>query len=92
VLTARMVDAVQLVKAGQFVTVTLTQGTVNIKTVAKALEGGTYGQTIRVKNEATKDVFQVILTGPQTATMNLGSPPPAAQDRETGKLASSGQE
>jgi flagella basal body P-ring formation protein FlgA len=92
VLTARMVDAVQLVKAGQFVTVTLTQGTVNIKTVAKALEGGTYGQTIRVKNEATKDVFQVILTGPQTATMNLSSPPPAAQDRETGKLASSGQE
>lgn len=73
VLTARMIDPVQLVRTGQFVTVTLEQGTVKIKTVARAMESGTYGQTIRVKNEATKDVFQVVLTGPQTATMNLSA-------------------
>ncbi|HEY7090183.1 MAG TPA: flagellar basal body P-ring formation chaperone FlgA [Tepidisphaeraceae bacterium] len=78
VLTGRMLDPVQLVKVGQYVTVTLEQGTVRIKTVAKALEGGSFGQTIRVKNEATKDVFQVVLTGPQTATMNLATPVAAA--------------
>jgi hypothetical protein len=38
------------------------------------MEGGSYGQTIRVKNEATREVFQVVLTGPQTATMNLATP------------------
>jgi flagella basal body P-ring formation protein FlgA len=73
VLTARMVDPVQLVKSGQLITVTLDQGTVRIKTVVRAMEAGSYGQTIRVKNETTRDVFQVILTGPQTATMNLSS-------------------
>ena len=77
VLTGRAVEAQQLVKAGQYVTVTLQQGAVNIKSVAKAVESGSYGQTIRVKNEATRDVFQVILTGPQTATMNLSNVPHA---------------
>jgi flagella basal body P-ring formation protein FlgA len=74
VLTGKLIDPVQLVKVGQFVTVTLEQGTVRIKTVARAMEGGSYGQTIRVKNEATREVFQVVLTGPQTATMNLATP------------------
>ena len=87
VLTGRSVEAQQLVKAGQYVTITLQQGAVSIKSVAKALEGGSYGQTIRVKNESTRDVFQVILTGPQTATMNLSAPvtKPATSD-----LASAG--
>jgi flagella basal body P-ring formation protein FlgA len=74
VLTARLIDPVQLVKTGQFVTITLDQGTVKIRTVARALEGGSFGQTIRVKNEATKDVYQVVITGPQSATMNLAAP------------------
>ncbi|HMB96029.1 MAG TPA: flagellar basal body P-ring formation chaperone FlgA [Tepidisphaeraceae bacterium] len=74
VLTGKMIDPVQLVKTGQFVTITLEQGTVKIKTVARAMEGGAYGQTIRVKNEATKDIYQVVITGPQQATMNLTSP------------------
>lgn len=87
VLTGRTVDAVQLVKAGQYVTITLKQGAVNIKTVARALESGSYGQTIRVKNETTKDMFQVVLTGPQTATMNLSQPQPGQ-----GNLASTGNE
>ena len=34
--------AVPLVKAGQFVTITLKQGAVSIKTVAKAMEAGSY--------------------------------------------------
>jgi flagella basal body P-ring formation protein FlgA len=74
VLTARMIDPVQLVKTGQFVTITLDQGTVKIRTVARAMEAGSFGQTIRVKNEATNDVYQVVVTGPQAATMNLTAP------------------
>jgi flagella basal body P-ring formation protein FlgA len=74
VLTGKMLDPVQLVKTGQFVTVTLDQGTVQVKAVARAMENGSYGQTIRAKNEATKEVLQVVVTGPQTATMNLEPP------------------
>lgn len=78
IMTAKTVDAVQLVKAGQFVTVSLDQGSVKIKTVAKAMENGVYGQTIRVKNETTRDVFQVVMTGPQQATMSAGTAPMAS--------------
>ena len=43
-----------------------------MKTVGRAMEGGSYGQTIRVKNEATGDVYQVVLTAPQEG--NIGTP------------------
>ncbi|HVT90801.1 MAG TPA: flagellar basal body P-ring formation chaperone FlgA [Tepidisphaeraceae bacterium] len=79
VLTGRLVDPVALVKVGQFVTVSLDQGSVRIKTVVRALEGGSFGQTIRVKNEATRETFQVTITGPQTATMSVAPPIASAE-------------
>jgi flagella basal body P-ring formation protein FlgA len=78
VLTAKLVDPIQLVRTGQFVTVIYRQGAVELKTVARALEPGSLGQTIRVKNEATKDVFEVVLTGPQTASMTSAAQPPGS--------------
>jgi flagella basal body P-ring formation protein FlgA len=51
------------------VTVNVNQGAVRIKTAGKAMEAGSFGQTIRVKNEATGDVYEVVLTGPQEATL-----------------------
>lgn len=69
VLTAKLVDAVPLVRPGQFVTITLAHGGIEVKTVAKALEGGAYGQTIRVRNETTRELFQVVITGPQSAVV-----------------------
>jgi flagella basal body P-ring formation protein FlgA len=69
VVTAQAVEAVPLAKANQYITVTLERGGIRVKGVAKALEGGCYGQTIRVKNEATKDVYQVVLTGPQEGSI-----------------------
>ena len=69
ILTARLIDAVPLVKPGQYVTISLQQGGVTVKSVAKAVEGGAFGQTIRVKNETTKDIFEVVVTGPQAARM-----------------------
>ena len=52
-------------------TVILSQGAIEVKTVGRAMETGTYGQTIRVRNEATRDILEVVVTGPQTA--QLGS-------------------
>ena len=74
VMTGRLVNAVALAKAGQYVTVTLNQGGVQVKTVAKAMEGGSYGQSIKVRNEETRDIFDVTLTGPQVAQMGPIAP------------------
>jgi flagella basal body P-ring formation protein FlgA len=74
VMTAKSVQPVPLARTGQFVTVLLSRGGVTVKAVARAMEEGSYGQTIKVKNEATKDVFEVVLTGPQEGTLG-----PAAQ-------------
>lgn len=74
VLNARMVEAIPLVKNGQLVTVSLSQGNIRIKSVALALEGGSYGQRIRVRNEATNDIYDVILTGRQEATIGESAP------------------
>jgi flagella basal body P-ring formation protein FlgA len=69
-MTAKMVEAVPMVRTGQLVTITYTQGTVQLRSVARALGGGGYGETIRAKNDSTGATFEVILTGPQTGTMN----------------------
>jgi flagella basal body P-ring formation protein FlgA len=80
IMTARMVDAVPLVRPGQLVTITLTQGTVQIKAVGVAMEQGALGQTIKVRNETTREVFDTTVTGPQetrlggkTVTGNVAS-------------------
>ncbi len=62
-------EAVQLAKAGQLISISLRQGSVELKTVGTAMEAGCYGQSIRVKNEETHDVLEVTLTGPQTAML-----------------------
>jgi len=77
VLTARMVDPVPLAKPGQLITVNANQGTIHIRTVARALEGGSFGQTIRVKNDSTNDNYDVVLTGPQEGL--IGTPGDAAK-------------
>lgn len=74
VVTARMVSAVELVKPGQLITVIMTSGNVRIKTAALAKEAGSFGQSVRVQNEATLETYQVVLTGPQEGT--IGPPPP----------------
>jgi len=76
VVTARMVDAVPLARPGQYVTISVNQGGIRIKTAARAMESGSFGQTIRVKNEATNETFEVVLTGPQQGTIG-GAPAPA---------------
>jgi flagella basal body P-ring formation protein FlgA len=77
VLMARNVEAVPLVRTGQLVSVTVAQGGIQVKTQARALESGAYGQNIRVRNDATKDVYEVTMTGPQTGLMGEGASMPA---------------
>ncbi len=75
-MTGNLIDAVPLVKNGQLVTVQLNQGSVQLTTVARAMENGAYGQTIKVKNELSRDVFEVVVTGAQAGSMgatNLAS-------------------
>lgn len=69
VLTASMVRAVPLARPGQLVTVVLRQGGVKLTTVARAMDSGGYGQSIRVRHESTQQIYEVVLTGPQQATM-----------------------
>jgi flagella basal body P-ring formation protein FlgA len=72
VMTSRLVDPVPLVRAGQLVTVTLVRGSVQIRSVARAMEQGSKGQTIKVRNEVTRDVLDVTVTGPQEASLSGG--------------------
>ncbi len=77
VLTSKLVDAVQLVRPGQFVTIEHATGAVRVKIVARAVDGGTFGQSIRVKNETTREIMRVTVTGPQEASIN---PPDLSDD------------
>jgi flagella basal body P-ring formation protein FlgA len=73
VMTSLLVDPVPMVRSGQLVTVTLTRGTVQLRSVARAMEQGTRGQTIRVRNENSRDVLYVVVTGPQEARMDAAA-------------------
>jgi flagella basal body P-ring formation protein FlgA len=74
-MTSQLVDAVPLVRSGQLVTISVTRGTVHLRAVARAMEQGALGQTIKVRNENTRDLLDVTITGPQEA--RLGDPAPA---------------
>jgi flagella basal body P-ring formation protein FlgA len=66
VLCARDIDLPQIVRAGQFMTVSLNVGGDEVKTVATALEGGKQGSTIGARNGATGEVYRVRVTAPDT--------------------------
>jgi flagella basal body P-ring formation protein FlgA len=72
VLTARLIDPVPLARLGQPVTVTLIQGGVMVRTVATAMESGSFGQSIKVRSRQTQDVFDVTLTARQEGS--IGAP------------------
>lgn len=78
-IAARDVQSRPLVRRGDLVTVWVRQGGLVVKTVAKALRPGVYGETIEVKNEVTKETFPVTVTGPGTAEVaHNGSSGPAS--------------
>jgi flagella basal body P-ring formation protein FlgA len=62
-LTNDAVTEPPAVQAGDFVTVSMKIGETDVETVARALDAGPRGGTIRAKNEATGQVYQVQVTG-----------------------------
>ncbi len=74
ILTGRMIEALPMARNGQLITVSLGQGIVRLKTVARAIEAGAKHQRIKVKNEATNEVYDVVLTGPQEAVLGDAVP------------------
>jgi flagella basal body P-ring formation protein FlgA len=71
-ITAQLIESVPLVKPGQLVTITLRRGNIQLRSVARAMEQGSMGQTIRVRNENTRDVLDVTVTGAQEARLGGG--------------------
>ena len=69
IMTSRLVDPVQLVRPSQFVTMTTGTGGIEVKTVVKAMEAGTLGQTILVRNDVTKEQFSAVVTGDQQVSL-----------------------
>lgn len=74
VMTAKLLAPVELVRPGQLVTVYMRRGAIEVKSVARALQAGSAGQSVKVKNESTGDLFQVTLIGPQTAVISGSDP------------------
>jgi len=73
IMTAQLVNAIPLVKPGQLVTINLRRGSVELRSVARAMEEGSLGQTIRVRNENTRDMLDVTVTGSQEARLGDGT-------------------
>lgn len=71
---ARDVEPLPLVKRGDFVTVYHRRSGLLVKTVGKALGGGSFGETISVKNEGSKRSYEATITGPQTVEVRTGGP------------------
>jgi flagella basal body P-ring formation protein FlgA len=69
-LTSNDLKAAQAIVAGQFMTVSLKIGPdQNVETVAKALNNGAPGETIEAKNEATGEVYNIKITGPNAGAV-----------------------
>jgi flagella basal body P-ring formation protein FlgA len=68
-VTAKDVESVPLIVRNDLVSVTMRRGAVTIKGVAKALSSAGYGQSVELRNEASKQSFLAVVTGPKTAEM-----------------------
>lgn len=69
VFSGRMVEPAVLVKLGQDVTIDSTTGGVRLLTAAKALSEGSLGQTVKLRNEQTRQTFSGVVTGPRRVSL-----------------------
>ncbi len=65
------IEAQRLIRRGQVVTVRCLSGSLVLKTTARAMEDGTLGEKIEVRNEKTRRQYRVTVTGAQQAVMRL---------------------
>lgn len=76
-LSARDIEPVPLVNRNDLVTVLVSRGGVQIKGVAKAMTAGSYGETIMLQNEASRQKYSAVITGPRTAEVSGSEPVPS---------------
>jgi flagella basal body P-ring formation protein FlgA len=79
-MTSRTVDPVELSRPGEPITLIIRRGTLEVKSVGTAMGGGTYGTRIRVRNEATRQIFEATLAGPQLAIIGDEGTPLASTE------------
>jgi flagella basal body P-ring formation protein FlgA len=77
VVYPRMVKSPLLVQRNELVTVRALAGGLVITTTARALQDGCAGDAVQVRNERSREVYNVKVTGLRQATL-LVSPEPAA--------------
>ena len=66
-VSARDVAAVQVIKAGDIVTISYDQDGISLSLQAKAMTAGGVGETINVQNTTSKKILQALVTGPGQA-------------------------
>ena len=73
-ISARSLAPHLLAERGQFVVVTVAQGNIEIRLLARAQESGGFGQVIRATNEQTGQTMHITLTGAQRGVMTPEGP------------------
>lgn len=68
-VTGKDIEPVPLITRNDLVSVTTQRGGITIKSVARALASAGYGETVPLRNEASKQTFVARVTGLKTAEM-----------------------
>ena len=70
-ISASQIQRPQLVSRGDLVTVSLQAGQMSLKTQGRAIEAGSLGDVVRVKNSKSKKVVETRVTGKGTVKVSL---------------------
>jgi flagellar basal body P-ring formation protein FlgA len=70
-LDPRDVETVPLVQRNDLVTVSVRRGGLIITAAARALGSGSYGDTVSLRSESSKETFIGVVTGPKTVALTL---------------------
>lgn len=76
-LSSRDIEPLPLINRNDLVTVLVNRGGVQIKGVAKAMTSGGFGETVMLQNEASRQKFSAVITGPRTAEVPGSEPVPS---------------
>jgi flagella basal body P-ring formation protein FlgA len=79
------VQSPTLVERGQVITVRCFTGGLVVRTVARAMDDGAKDETIKVRNEASREKFTCRVTGPRQAVVDLRDQPNAAKAMAKGR-------
>lgn len=67
---ARDVEPVPLVVRNDLVMVTARRGNIVLRSAAKAITSGCFGEVVQLRNESSRESFTAVVTGPKTAELS----------------------